>query len=377
MVLVDTSTTWGREIINGVIRFTNRRPLGRIFVEARGMQERLRVPKTVNVQGVIARVRSDEMASDLKAMKVPVVNVSGIKLTECVFPQVTSNMRKVAELAVEHFVEKGFLHFGYFGLKGLRYVTEQQHQFEEKVSQMGYSCASFRETTHRGVEPDWCHNRELLLWIKELPKPVGIFSWNASSAREILYACLDAGLRVPDEVAILSGSEDDLLCQAAPIPISAVVPATQLLGFRATEVLHNLIRGGPSQSEPILIPPIGVKTRQSTEILAVQDPALVKALNFLSQNPDKQINVDYLARQAGVSRRALERRFRDVLKRTPADEIRRVRLETARRLLAETDLPISAVADALGFESQGYFASLHRRYFKKSPIQYRLECRPR
>lgn len=376
-LLVDTSTTWGRQIVEGAITFTKRYTPWRIFVEARGMEEYLQVPAELRCKGVIARVNCAKMVKELAALDVPVVNVSGIGFGHSVFPQVTTNMRKVADLAVEHFLEKGFSHFAYFGLKGLQYVTAQQNEFEAKVQQMGFDCACFREETHRGTEPDWSRNAKLLAWLQNLPKPIGIFTWNVSSARELLYACLGSNLRVPDDVAVLSGSEDDLLFEASPVPISAVLPATKLVGFRAAELLNQLIQGEKVPSAPTLISPLGVVTRQSTDTLAVKDPALARALGFLWKNPEKPIQVEDLACQAGLSRRALERRFREVLKRSPADEIRRVRLDSARRLLAETDLPISAVAEAFGFATQAYFAYLHTRHCGKSPSQYRNECRPR
>jgi LacI family transcriptional regulator len=375
-ILIDTSTTWSRQIVEGAITFTKRYTRWKIFVEARGIEEYLQVPKELRCKGVIARVNSEKMVKDLVALDVPVVNVSGIGFGNGVFPQVTTYTRKVADLAVEHFLEKGFSHFAYFGLEGLPYVTAQQNEFEAKVQEMGFDCASFREETHRGTEPDWSGNAKLLAWLQSLPKPTGIFTWNVSSARELLYACLGANLRVPDDVAVLIGSEEELLFEASPVPISAVLPATKLIGFRAAELLNRLIQGEKVPSAPTLISPLGVVTRQSTDTLAVKDPAVARALAFLWKNREKPIQVEDLARQAGLSRRALERRFREVLKRSPADEIRRGRLDSARRLLAETDLPISAVAEALGFATQAYFAYLHTRYYGQSPSQYRSECRP-
>lgn len=376
-LLVDTSTTWGRQIVAGAISYTKRYTPWKIFVEARGMEEHLQVPEELACKGLIARINSEQMAREVESLKVPAVNVSGISLGQVTFPQVSSNMRHVAELAVNDFVEKGFSHFAYFGLKGLPYVTAQQNEFEAKVREMGHECASFREETHRGTEPDWSRNSKLTEWLRSLPKPVGILTWNVSSARELLYACLGAGLRVPDDVAVLSGSEDDLLSEASPVPISAVLQAAQLIGFRAAELLNHLILGEEPPAAPTLVSALGIVTRQSTDTLAVRDRPLARALGYLWKNPEKAISVDDLARQAGLSRRALERRFREVLKRSPADEIRRVRLEAARKLLSQTDLPISAVAEALGFSTQAYFASLHTAHFGTSPTQYRNECRPR
>jgi len=348
------------------------------MVEARGIEEHLRVPKKLGCAGVIARVATQAMGQELKALNIPVVNVSGIELDSIRFPRVTGNMDTVAHLAVQHFLDKGMKHFGYFSLKGLPYVRAQHTTFRAKVEEKGYSCAELAVATHRGAEPDWSHDIEQIAsWLKALPKPVAIFTWNASSAREVLYASLDAGLLVPDEVAVLSGSEDDLLCEASPIPISAVLPSTQMIGYRAAELLRDIKAGKPVPPEPLLIPPLGIITRQSTDMRSLHDEALIRALNYLQRSPAKGLSVGDLAKHAGLGRRVLERRFREVLRRTPADEIRRARLDSARRLLAETDLPISTLADAAGFPTQSYFSTLFGKHFGMTPMQYRNQSRPR
>lgn len=376
-LLIDTSTTWGRQIIMGAVNFTKRHAPWKIMVEARGLEEHLRVPRKLKCDGVIARVAYPAMARELRALNVPVVNVSSIRLPGFKFPLVKGDAAKAAELAVAHLRSKGFEHFGYFGLRGLDYVTREQNLFQAEVAAMGFDCAQFAVAPLHGAEPDWSANIGLVAnWLKALPKPIGVFTWNASSAREVIYACIEARLLVPDEVAVLSGSEDDLLCEASPIPISAVQPATQMIGFRAMQVIQNMRRGHPPPAEPILIPPLGIVTRQSTDTHAVKDPALARVLEYLRHCPPRDLQVSDLANHAGLGRRVLERRFREVLRRSPADEIRRARLDFARRLLAESDLPIVSIVEAAGFGSQSYLATLFAKHFGISPLQYRRRSRP-
>lgn len=362
----------------GAVNFTKRHAPWKIMVEARGLEERLRVPRKLQCDGIIARVASPAMAKELRALDVPVVNVSAIRVPGFDFPLVKGDATKAAQLAVAHLRSKGFEHFGYFGLRGLDYVTREQNLFLTEVAATSFACAQFAVAPMHGAEPDWSATiGRVADWLRALPKPIGIFTWNASSARQVIYACIEARLLVPDEVAVLSGSEDDLLCEASPIPISAIQPATQMIGFRAMEVIQNMRRGRPPPAEPILIPPLGIITRQSTDTRAVKDPALGRVLEFLQHCPPKNLQVADLARQAGLGRRVLERRFREMLRRSPADEIRRARLDFARRLLAESDLPIDSVAEAAGFGSQSYLATLFAKHFGISPLQYRRRSRPR
>lgn len=377
-VLVDTSTSWGRRILRGINNYTRKEGPWQIYVEARGMEERLRVPPGWQGDGLIARVGNSGMAEELKALNLPVVNVSGIQLANADFPRVTSDLRAGARLALEHFLDRGFHHFAYFSLRGLPYVAAQEHAFVEAVQRAGKDCVVVAVKPRTGAEPDW--NLDLAAlgeWLRSLPKPVGVLTWNPSSSREIVYACQAAGLLVPEEVAVISGSDDDVLCELLHIPLSAIEVAAEQIGHHAAAMLHTIMRGGTPPKQPVLIQPLRVVTRQSTDTLAVRDRALVKALSFIRENSARSIQVSDVARQSGVSRRVLERRFLQTLGRTPATEIRRVHLERARTLLVSTDLSIPEVAEAAGFGSPEYLAYAFKAEMGKTPLRYRKEIRSR
>lgn len=176
---------------------------------------------------------------------------------------------------------------------------------------------------------------------------------------------------VPEEVAILSGSDDDLIGELMPIPVSGIQVAAQQAGHEAARLLDQLMRGRRPPGEPILLPPIGIKTRQSTNTQTIQDEAMTRALNFIRQHANEPIQVPNVCWQAGISRRVLERKFMQSFGRSPASEIRRVHIERAKQLLAETDLPITEVASAAGFGSPEYLASTFRKELDLSPLQYR------
>lgn len=377
-ILVDTSISWGRRVIKGINNYTLKHEAWQLFVEARGVEERIQLPSGWQGEGVIARVGNEMMAADLHAHKLPAVNVSGIQLAGISFPQVTTDVDALAALASQHFLDRGFRQFAYFSLLGLSYVATQQNAFIAAVKQAGCKCDVYGVKPHGGAEPDWnLDSAELGKWLKALPKPVGILTWNADSGRQLIYACELAGLHVPEEVAVLCGSDDDLLCEVSHIPMSAVLVAAEQIGYKAAEMLHRMMNGNAAPKKPLLLAPIGVATRQSTETMAIGDMALVKALSFIRENAAELIQVEDVTRQAGVSRRGLERRFMQVLGRTPAEEIRRVHLERAKKLLLETDLPIPDVASGSGFGSPEYMTYVFRSEFKQTPLKYRKLIRSR
>ena len=377
-VLVDTSTTWGRAVLRGINSYRLKHGPWEIFVEARGLEEHLRVPAGWRGDGIVARVSKPEVARELKALKLPVVNVSGIELPDTRFPRVTTDLKASARLAAEHFLERGFKHFAYFGLVGLEYVKTHRTVFSETVIARGGDFTSLAVKPMAGAEPDWCLDLASLGdWIKGLPKPTAILCWNASSAREIVFACHEAGLLVPEEVAVLSQANDEALCETSLVPISGIAVSGEGIGHEAARVLDGLMQGRKSFPVSTLIAPLGVVTRQSTDTLAVGDPVVVKALSYVREHATQPMRVEEIARHAGVSRRVLERRFVDMLQRTPADEIRRVHLDHARRLLVETDIPMDQVAEMSGFGSQAYFSDLFRRQLGLPPVQYRKKNRVR
>jgi LacI family transcriptional regulator len=263
-------------------------------------------------------------------------------------------------------------------LLGLSYVATQQKAFRRAVQAAGHECSVYSVKPNCGAEPDWNLNlAELGDWLKQLPKPLAVLAWNASSSREIIYACQIAGLLVPEEVAVLSGSDDDVLCEYIHPSISGIMVAAEQCGYHAAQLLDRLLHRKRLAAESILVPPLGIITRQSTDTLAIPDDAMVKALNFIRTSAGQKINVRDVAHQAGVCRRVLEYRFQQTLGRSPANEIRRVHVERAKQLLVDTDLPIPDVADAAGFGSPEYMAYALKKELGKTPLFYRKSIRAR
>ena len=182
---------------------------------------------------------------------------------------------------------------------------------------------------------------------------------------------------MPEEVALLSGSDDDLLCEISRVPISAILVAAEQIGYAAAEQLDNLLNDRAASVDPLLIPPLQVIPRRSTDTLAINDMALIKAITFIREHARQNLQVSEVAHHAGVSRRVLERRFVQILGRTPAVEIRRVHFDRAKTLLAETKLSIPDVAEASGFASPEYMASVFRKEIAITPLKYRHQVQNR
>jgi LacI family transcriptional regulator len=152
-----------------------------------------------------------------------------------------------------------------------------------------------------------------------------------------------------------------LLCDLASPPLSSVIPNTHRTGYEAAALLDRLMAGQRVAAKPHLIAPLGVAARQSTDVLAVDDRDVARAVQFIREHACGGINVADVLRAVPLSRRVLEQRFRRLLGHTPHEEILHVRLDRVKQLLAETDLPLYLIADRTGFEHVEYLSVVFKR----------------
>jgi LacI family transcriptional regulator len=375
LVWVQTDTGWGREIIRGIHRQARLKPGWRLRVEHGNAEATAFLPTGWAPDGVIARVANPRLAALLSAARLPVVNVSAINVPEAKCARVATDVEAAGRMAADYFLERGYKHFAYLSMIGLDYVAKQRRAFAGAVAKAGHGCAELSlEPVRSGID-EAAQEATLSRWLAALPKPVAVFTW--SGGRELVHSCWAAGLAVPEEVALLSGSDDDLLCEVCDVPISAVRQPAEQIGGEAADLLERLMNGEAAPRAPRWLEPLTIVTRQSTETLAVNDRALVAALRFIRGTAGRPVQVAEVAAAAGVSRRVLERRFAAQLRASPADYLRRARLERAKALLEETDRPIPEVALAAGFGSPEYLAQAFRTELKISPLRFRRMARGR
>ena len=214
-------------------------------------------------------------------------------------------------------------------------------------------------------------------WLKPLPKPIGILTWTTNCGREVINACRKADLLIPEQIAVLAADEDELLCELCNPPLSGIALTSERIGYEAAATLDRLMKGRRPTENLILIEPTGVISRQSTDTLAIDDVDVAHTVAFIRNHAGDQIQVEDVLRNVAVSRSQLERRFQEILGRTPAAEIRRVHLERAKRLLEETDMTIPKIAFASGFGSREYLAYVFKFETGLTPREYRSRIRAR
>jgi LacI family transcriptional regulator len=176
---------------------------------------------------------------------------------------------------------------------------------------------------------------------------------------------------VPEQLAVIGVDDDYPFCDLCDPPLSSVVPNAQRIGYQAAETLDGLMAGEPLAAQEILVEPLGITTRQSTDILAIDDPAIAAAVRLVRERACEGLRVSEIAKQVALSRPVLERRFRKYLRCSPQVEIRRVQIARAKRLLVETDLPLKSIASMAGFVHPEYLSVVFKRDTGITPGAYR------
>ncbi len=279
---------------------------------------------------------------------------------------------EVGRLAAEHFLEKGFENFGYISAPAQSYYSQHRYKgFSESILAAGHSTALWESSSgdlelHSELSPI-----PLAHWLQAQPKPLALFVCTDARAYQCAQICIDSALHVPGDVAILGVDNDQLFCRLCRPPLSSVAIPWERIGYRAAEMLDQLIGGRPVAPGLHTVPATGVYERQSTDVVAVTDPDIRLAIEFIRNNFHQPITVDDVVNTVSMSRREFEKRFQRLIKQTPLDAIRSARLGRAKKLLATTELSIDEIAIASGFASLHWFDKVFKQFVQCTPSQYR------
>ena len=376
-ILMDTSGYAGRLMLRGIGAYarTNRR-----------WNCQFQSPTTGNIQklhswrpdGVIAAVYDPAWVESLLSHGVPVVDVAD-SVSASPFAIVTDDNGAVGTLAAEYLLDRGFKQLAFIGIASEGYSAQRRDSFVRTAAAAGVLCR-VHEVGHATTgrpDYDWQTEDEALrAFIRSLPEPpVGTFASNDGRAIQFMEAGRELGLNVPDQVAVLGCDNDDLLCDLARPPLSSVVTASERVGFEAACVLDRLIAGDKTVPRETRVPPVNVITRQSSEIMAIGDPDLARALRYIRANAHRPFKGIEVVNEVMIARRSLERRFTSLLGRTLHDEIQRAHIDQAKQLLAHTDLPMPAVAERSGFGSLRTLSLVFRSEMHTTPSAYRRKHR--
>ncbi len=376
-LLIETSNSYARGLLRGIYAYLREHRPWSVYLPEQGRGD---APphwlKSWQGEGVIARIENPRIARMVKGLGVPAVDVSaGRFLPE--LPCVETDNEAIVRVALEHFLERGFRSLAYCGDSRFAWSRDRRNWFSELATAAGCSISVFSPPVRkRRPNISWeQEEKELAAWIRQLKMPCGVMACYDIRGRQVLDVCRRTGVAVPDDVAVIGVDNDDLLCSLSDPPLSSVVPDTHRTGYEAAAILDRLMAGESDQHGVMLIPPKGIVTRQSSDVLATADPDVSSAVRFIRDHACDGIKVEDVLRVVPVSRRILESRFKKLLGHTPHEEILRVQLHRVRELLEETDLPLATIANRAGFKYVEYLSVVFKRQFAMPPSQYRAKNR--
>jgi LacI family transcriptional regulator len=367
-IQVDLAGAYGRDALRGVMRYANTVGDWEFVMPPMYSLNTKRTVEPHAVDGVIGMLHSPRSYEPFRDAGIPVVNVARTlaaeQLAKIGLPSVLPDEEAIGRLAYDTLRDLGFRQFGFCGHPTSDWSLARCKTFVAAATEDGYPCSTVAAADSVPVE-----------WVVSLKKPCAILAANDRYAWHAIDACREVNIRVPEDVAILGVDNDVLLAEMVRPTLSSITPDALGIGYVAAELLADLIQGKPTPAAPVMLPPEGVVTRHSTDVLAMDDPDVVVAARFIRENAAKPISVDDVMEQVSTSRRNLERRFRRELGRSLLGEIRRMHLSRAMNLLRNTDLDIPSVARESGFTSAIRFSTVFRELAGMPPTQYRREQR--
>jgi LacI family transcriptional regulator len=374
-LLIETSNAYARGLLGGVKDYIRTHHPWNVHLSEHSRGDR--PPKWLadwDGDGVLARVENKQIARALAELRVPVVDLSSHRYLPT-SPVVTTDNAAIAQLAFEHFRERGFRRFAYCGVDRFAWSVARGGFFDELVRAAGFSCE------HYSAPPDFAPDSDgetdaIVQWLCKLPQPIAVFACYDARGQQILDACQRAGLPVPDRIAVLGADNDDLLCEFSPPPLSSIVLDTHRTGWEAADLLSRLMRGAHPAVEVHRISPLGICTRRSTDMHAVDDPQIARALHIIREYACTGLTVGELLKKCPMSRRVLEQRMKELLGHSPHEEITRLQIRRVKDLLVATELTLEEIADRSGFRNAQYLSVAFKREVGLPPSTFRANRAP-
>jgi LacI family transcriptional regulator len=379
-----TSMSYGREILHGISQYIREYGPWSVYLEQRSLQD----PEPPWLRGwkgdgiILGEVSPSSSSALRRRLRIPTVDLDEQVDPENPLagrgrPHIQSDHRALGTLAAEHLLERGFTYFAYFGYPVFGWSRRSSEGFATRVHAAGYSCHQYRDAQPVSFGhqlPSWEDEVDgASRWIAALPKPLGLMACNDFRGLQALDACRRAGVAVPEEVAVIGVDNEVLACEMANPPLSSVIPDCRRIGYEAAALLDRLMKGEPPPRTTREIPPIGIVTRQSTEVTAIADPTVAEAMKFIREHACEGITVEDVLDRVTVSRSVLQKRFRESLGRTLHEAIAGVRLRRVKQLLLETDLACEVLAERAGFSSRAYLSVVFKRSTGTTLAAFRRE----
>lgn len=374
LLLTDFSSGYSRNLLKGIVRYSKevgnwsfqRMPLYyRMLYGENGVVE---WAKKWQADAIIAQL-SDVNIELLNDLNIPII-VQNYRDRNKAVSNLTGDYFNTGVMAAKFFLNRGYRNFAFYGFKGAIWSRERADGYSHEIEKQGYKLAVL-ENDNKDKE-EWSYNHTVLgNWLQSLPKPVALFACDDHFALQISETCNVYNINVPDDIAILGVDNDDLLCNISDPPLSSIVLDVENGGYNAGKLLHQLITKEITEPFNIVVNPLIIERRKSTEKYAVSDKNIRIILNYIEKNYANHLSVEELVKQVPLSRRVLEKKFKEETGESLYQYIQNYRIDQFTRLLITTDYSLFEAALQSGFENYKNVSRIFRKYKALSPAEYR------
>lgn len=374
LLLTDFSSGYSRNLLKGIVRYSKevgnwsfqRMPLYyRMLYGENGVVE---WAKKWQADAIIAQL-SDVNIELLNDLNIPII-VQNYRDRNKAVSNLTGDYFNTGVMAAKFFLNRGYRNFAFYGFKGAIWSRERADGYSHEIEKQGYKLAVL-ENDNKDKE-EWSYNHTVLgNWLQSLPKPVALFACDDHFALQISETCNVYNINVPDDIAILGVDNDDLLCNISDPPLSSIVLDVENGGYNAGKLLHQLITKEITEPFNIVVNPLIIERRKSTEKYAVSDKNIRTILNYIEKNYANHLSVEELVKQVPLSRRVLEKKFKEETGESLYQYIQNYRIDQFTRLLITTDYSLFETALQSGFENYKNVSRVFRKYKSLSPAEYR------
>jgi LacI family transcriptional regulator len=383
ILMLDSSRAADRGIIRGILEYAHLRgnwsfyrysPLFRTppfsTEQSESVLERL---KNLDADGIIGYLPAESsVLQTITSTQFPAVV---IPITEPVSGLVNILQdQAVGSIGAHHFCERGFVHYAFCGAHDY-WSAVRCKGFCESIENAGFT--AYRYPHFQNSNPNISQVERLAQWLARLPKPVAVMASNDERSAELVEACHLQNLKIPDQVALLGVDNDEMICQLSSPPLSSIELNSEKVGSEAAEVVDYLISRRKPPRKEIYFRPAGIITRQSTDILAIEDSEVAAAVRFIRNNARRDIHVSDVVENSTLSLRALQQRFRKSLRRGINQEIRKIRIQQFTEHLLKTSHTVQKIAYDLDFEDINHMSRLFRREMGMTPLEFRARFGPK
>lgn len=374
LVLTDFSSGYSRRLLEGIIRYSRevgtwsflRMPV--YYQMMHGENAVVSFAKKWKADAIIAQLR-DINLEELNTLDIPII-VQNYHERSKYISNLTGDYYNTGVMAAEFFLNKGYRHFAYYGYQNTIWSRERGLGYKDRIEKAGFHCETFENKNPDTKE--WLFNtKQMGNWLNSLPKPVALFACDDYYALQISETCNISNINIPGDVAILGVDNDELLCNLSSPTLSSIVLDVENGGYQAAKSLYHSIKNGTKEAFNIVVEPLYIESRGSTEKYAVNDDYLKKILNHIEENFNKSISVDDLVDLVPYSRRVLEKRFKDTIGTSIYQCVLEHRINHFTKLLISTDLHLPDAAIQSGFDDYKNVSRVFRKYKSISPAEYR------